>query len=277
MANNLVPQAERARARASNAALPAPRGGGFPGAVSSEWSKFWTLRSTWWTLIASTLLLAAFTAVIALATRLQVQAENGQPGSVPVGSVGVSGLQLVQFAIIALAIIAVCSEYQTGSIRSTLQWVPKRGRMIVAKTTVVTVVCAATGIVFGLLGDGIAWIALGPYRSGGVDDIVRDVFAVTVYLTSLGVFSMGLGFIIRSTAGTFAIALLAVFGLPAAFQAVDSAILNTMGQYLPLSAGGYLIDRAVEPYGPGTAVTVLAAWAVAAVVAGGVLLKRRDA
>lgn len=263
--------------RPALAELPPPRGGGFPGAVSSEWSKFWTLRSTWWCLAAATLLLAAFTAVISLATRLQVQGEGGAPGSVPIGSVGVSGLQLVQFAVIALAILAICTEYQTGSIRSTLQWVPRRGRMIVAKTTVVTVVCAASGVVFGALGDGIAWIALGEYRGGGPGDVLRDIVAVTVYLTAIGVFSMGLGFVIRSTAGTFAIVLLAVFGLPAAFSAVDSPVVNTMGQYLPLSAGGYLIDRATEPYGAGTAVVVLVLWAVAAVLGGAVLLKRRDA
>jgi len=277
MSDNQTPVVGRRSGGPARSSLPTPRGGGLPGAVSSEWSKFWTLRSTWWCLIAATLLFAAFTAVISLATRLQVEGENGAPGSVAVGSVGVSGLQLVQFAVIALAILAVCSEYQTGSIRSTLLWVPRRGRMIAAKTTVVTVVCAAAGILFGALGDGIAWIALGPYRGGDAGDVLRDIMAVTVYLTAIGVFSMGLGFVIRSTAGTFAIVLLAVFGLPAAFSAVDNAVLNTMGQYLPLSAGGYLIDGATEPYGPGTAAVVLVLWAVVAVAGGAVLLKRRDA
>ncbi|OLR93179.1 hypothetical protein [Actinokineospora bangkokensis] len=254
-----------------------PRGGGFTGAVASEWTKFWSLRSTWWCLVSATALLAAFTAVISLAARVQAEAEGGAAGSVPVGSVGLAGLQLVQFAVIALAVLAVCSEYQTGSIRSTLQWVPQRGRVIAAKTAVVGVVCLSSGILFGVVGDGIGWVALGPFRAGGVGEVVRDVVAVTAYLTPLGVLSMGLGFVVRSTAGTFAVVLLLVFGLPAAVQAVDSAVLNAMGHYLPLSAGGYLVDHAVEPYGPVTAVVVLLAWAAAAVVAGGVLLRRRDA
>lgn len=272
------PQQPTTRSLAPSSLGSTPRTGGrFRGAVASEWTKFWTLRSTWWCLISATLVLAAFTVVVALATRLQSEADRVPPGTLPVGSVGVTGLQIVQFAVIALAILAVCAEYQTGSIRSTLQWVPRRGRMILAKTAVVTAVCLGTGIVFGLLGDGIAWVALGPFRAGDAGDVLRDVVAVTVYLTALGVFSMGLGFVIRSTAGSFAIVLLLLLGLPAAFQAVDSAILNTMANYLPLSAGSFLIDRVSEPYGPGTAVVVLVAWAVAAVVAGAVTLQRRDA
>jgi F0F1-type ATP synthase assembly protein I len=256
---------------------PERTGGRFAGAVSSEWTKFWTLRSTWWCLLSATFVLAAFTAVVSLATRLQIEGENGVPGSFLVGRVGVTSLQIVQFATIALAVLAICSEYQTGSIRSTLQWVPKRGRMVLSKTFVVTVVTLGTGIVWGLLGDGIAWIALGPYRAGGFGDVLRDVLAVSVYLTALSLFSLGLGFAIRSTAGTFGLVLVLLLGLPAAFSAVDNAALNTLGQYLPLSAGGYLIDRATEPYGMVTAILVLAAWSVGSIALGAIMVKRRDA
>ncbi|MEO3788138.1 hypothetical protein ABGB12_32830 [Actinocorallia sp. B10E7] len=65
--------------------------------------------------------------------------------------------------------------------------------------------------------------------------------------------------------------------LPELVKAVGVGRLETAGEYLPSAAGAVLMTGAFEPYGGGTALTVLVLWALAAMLGGHAVLRGRDA
>jgi ABC-2 type transport system permease protein len=72
----------------------------------------------------------------------EASAEKGIDVTMPAPHVASQALILTQLTVAVLATLAVTSEYASGSIRSTLQSVPVRGRMLVAKSAVVVAVVA---------------------------------------------------------------------------------------------------------------------------------------
>ena len=95
--------------------------GGLRGAVASEWTKLWSLRSTWWCLVSGAALLGL--------SALTLGGGNGQPaqrrgeGSDATGRGvgGISAVTFAQFAFLTVAMLAVTGEYASGGIRVTLQ------------------------------------------------------------------------------------------------------------------------------------------------------------
>jgi ABC-2 type transport system permease protein len=171
--------------------LPRPAGGPLPlfaGLLRSESRKLHTVRSTFWALLAA----VAF-----------------------IDSVRVSlgGLHLSQVAIGLLGVLAVTSEYSSGMIRATLAAVPQRRLLLTAKALVFTAAAAATGIAACLAaylvfqaflppGDAMRTTLAGP-------GVLRPVTGAGLYLTVLVLLGLGLGTVLRSSAGAVAV----LFGL----------------------------------------------------------------
>jgi phosphoglycerol transferase MdoB-like AlkP superfamily enzyme len=97
-------------------------------AVASEWTKLWTVRSSWLNIVAAVLL----TTLLGTQYGFSLAYDNThlQPGDLAenqaVGDFGSSVILIVQVVVAAFALLTVTSEYATGSIRSTLQWTPVR-------------------------------------------------------------------------------------------------------------------------------------------------------
>jgi ABC-type transport system involved in multi-copper enzyme maturation permease subunit len=102
-----------------------------------------------------------------------------------------------------------------------------------------------------------------------------------MYLAVLGLLALGLGTIIRKTAGAIA----AVFGLILVLPTIASLLpssMNAIQEYLPSNAGQALINQAAQHNGvpqlaPWVGFGVFCLWALVALVIAGVLLVRRDA
>lgn len=256
---------------------PAATGGGFPGAVAAEWIKLWTVRSTWVCMCAVAVLVSAF-AMISGITSPSHQGGGGTPLGMSAPATAASGVFFIgQFAALALATLMIASEYSTGSIVSSLQCVPVRARMLLAKCAVILPVLCCTGVLVGLLGTGVAAAAMGghgpPVRGG---DVAVQALAIGGYLAFAGVIAVGIGAAIRSVAGTLTATLLLTFWVPVALQVIGVTWLATAGMYLPGGAGATLLDIAHASYGRPVAVVILAAWAIAAQSAGYVVLRHRD-
>lgn len=98
--------------------VPAPpvaarRSEALTGAVAAEWTRLVSIRTTWWTLLAGVLLMAATSAQLAI--YVQNSNTSADPtddrGVVTVGSVLIDALDLTQYAVLALGLLAVTSEY----------------------------------------------------------------------------------------------------------------------------------------------------------------------
>jgi len=109
--------------------------------------------------------------------------------------------------------------------------------------------------------------------------VLRQVMGVGLYLTVVGLLGVAIGALIRNTAGGIA----TVFGLllvvPVLAEALPTSWADHVNQWLPSNAGQSLITLhpAAHTLAPWTGFAVFCLYAVVALGAAAVLLKRRDA
>lgn len=188
------------------------KGGGFKGAVAFEWTKFWSVRATWWNLAVGLLLTVAFAAMVGASA--DASAKKGVDVTMPAPHHASQAFLISQLTIVVLATLALTSEYSSGSIRTTLQSVPARGRMLRSKTLVVAAVVVASGFVFSLLGTLVAAPLMGDYGDYSSGQLFGTALGAGVYLALLAVMAIGLGTVLRSAAGTITTLIMVLLALP---------------------------------------------------------------
>ncbi len=194
-----------------------------------------------------------------------------------------SGFQYSELAFGALGVLAVSTEYSTGSIRVSLSAVPQRGRLYAAKATVVGVVallvCMGCALAAFLLGRVV--LSRAHHGVPIADPMwVRPVIAAGFGMTVVTLVGFGLGAVIRHTAGSLA----ALFGL--VFLAWPLARAVEGFSYVPdrwllVNAEDVLVSThpAVGPHAgrlpsPGLAAVVLVTYTVVLLGAGAIRARR---
>ncbi|MFD7451834.1 ABC transporter permease [Kitasatospora sp. NPDC059827] len=187
---------------------------------------------------------------------------------------GFVGIQLGQLALIAFAVLLVCTEYGSGMIRTSLAAVPSRGLFYLAKITAATTVALLVAVPTTFLAFLASQTALGPH---GVElshpGALRAVLGACLYLTLMCLFSLGIATTLRSTALSLPLLFALVFVLTPVANAIPA--LRTLARYLPDHAGAEVM-KAVPGLNPGTGLLVLAAWTTAALLTGYLTLRSRD-
>lgn len=248
-------------------------------AVSAEWTKLWTTRTVWWALIAAVLLMAAG------AGQYAIYAQNGDiskdliesNGLIGAGTIAVMGVALAQFAVIALGTLVMTSEYSNGLIRATLAWVPSRGRVILAKGTVVAGIILVGGVLLGLLGAGLAIPLLGDKGEAQAQTILGQALAIGGYLALIGVFAMGLGAALRGPVASLITVFMLMVVIPPILGIPDTSFFNNVNNALPGVAGDHFLRGDTDPYAPAVGLLIVAGWALAALIAGWIVMRRKDA
>ncbi len=211
-----------------------------------------------------------------------------RPGDNDVVMDGLIGVQVGLMAVVALGVLFVTAEYKTSLIRTTFAASPRRGRVLGAKAVVVGVSVFAVGLIASVAafflsqpiqrGNGFAPPA---YPSPSLADapVLRAVVGTALFLAVLALFSLGVGAILRRTAGAiaFVIGLVVVPQVVASVLSVDA---TTWVQRITPIAGlaiqqtRHRFDTAI---GPWAGFGVLCAYAAVALGVGFLLLRRRDA
>ena len=250
-------------------------------AAKSEWIKLISLRSSWITFAAAVVAVVGLGVLISYITNshwTEMRAEERLRFEPVARSLG--GINLAQLAIGVLGVLVVTGEYSTGMIRSSMMAVPRRlpvlaGKAVVFATATFVLMTASAFVAF-LLGQA----ALGSHGTTlGAPHALRAVIGVPLYLTVIALFAVGIGFIVRNTAGGIA----TLFGLllvaPGLGQLLPTSWQPHVLPYLPLNAGAGVYSVQPEPgmLSTWTGFAVLCAWAVVALLIGAVLLRRRDA
>ncbi|MFI0374379.1 hypothetical protein ACH35V_41525 [Actinomadura sp. 1N219] len=253
-------------------------GGGMQGALAAEWTKLWTIRSTYWGLAGALMLIIGLCLIMAQVTVSNNTDERVQerPGVVSVSDIATGSLDMVQFVVLALAILMITGEYATGSIHATLQWIPPRGRMLSAKAAIAAAVIFPSGVLLGLAGTVVAYPVLGKWGRLDLGDVVHDALMTGLYLAVLSVLILGVGAMLRSTAATLTTAFLFIMVLPVMLANSRSELLLNIADGLPSTAGRYLLNGD-GPYPAAVALAILAAWTAAAMWGGITVLRHRDA
>jgi ABC-2 type transport system permease protein len=253
-------------------------------ALRAEWTKLRTLASTAWLLIGAVALTVAASAGVA--ATLHVSSDRGQDPT----KLSLIGIVLGQAVIAVLAVLAVSDEYGTGMIRVTLSSMPRRLLVLFAKAANVAglTLIAALVAVAGCLVVGRLMLPAGgldPAHGYALISIIdgptlRAAVGSAIYLVLIALLSLGVATATRDTAVSIGLVLGPLYLPPVLAQAVTDPLRRHLLQIAPMSAG--LAIQATTnlnslPIGPWAGLGVLAAWAIAALLAGGLLLKLRDA
>ena len=240
----------------------------FRRAVAAEWTRLWTLRSTWWSLLAASGLMLFIGAAAG--------AGHDGPGPAPIWQPAQMAIVPGQFAFLLVVLLAVTGEYATGAIRSSLQWVPRRGVLMAARALVPVAFVTAFAMVVSAATTLVAWGFVGPAAEVVPGDIAASLGRIAVVIAFGSVLTVGIALLLRSTAGTLTTLFLLMFVLVVALGNSGVGWLVTISDHLP----GRAIVAIVADEGAlnvGTLATVMVAWAAAAMIAGGWSLMRRDA
>lgn len=266
-------------------------------ALSSEWIKLRTVRSTWWStaLVVAVTLGFAFLIAQAIIQLHHLDVEQGSTAGEnsiqPINAI-VGPIQFTMLLAGILGVISVTGEYSTGMIRSTLTAVPIRGRVLASKAAVV----AAFMFVLSLVVFGLSLLAISPmlaaeHLSIPFDDPKASTLPILYGAVALALYALigaGIGFMVRNGAGAIAITvgLLFVLSIAVAILAGYTSTssgwewLTTAQRYLPSNLAAYAVTPGeLPPEFPNAFVPLLwlGVWAAAALAGGYGVLRRRDA
>jgi len=215
-----------------------------PRVLRSEWIKFWSLRSTYWVIAATWLAMVFVSAMMGLAAM-----SSDATGDVELQAMGLDGLTVIsvsysmaQLAIAVLGVLIISSEYSTGMIRSSLVAAPARWPVLLAKAAVIAVVSFLTGII----GVGLSYVVTMPMLGniGGPADLsepetLQAFWGIGLYLMGVALMSLGVGALLRHTAGAIATVLGVLLVLPSIIQLIGLKLdfFATLYRYLPSTAG----------------------------------------
>jgi ABC-2 type transport system permease protein len=245
----------------------------------AEWTKLRTLPSTWRTAVITVAMAIGFGVAVAYSQMSQWHTMTAQQRLLfdPV-SASMTGVMIAAVVLGALAVKMVTAEYSTGMIRATFTAMPARPLVLAAKAGTVaafafpvTLLCNVAGFGLGqrIFAGQHAQVAIG--HPGVVRAMVFGALAVSL----TAVIGVGLGGIIRHTAGAATtLALIIVGGL-------------TVGQFLPAGWRQYMpgiatqaavtVHRSAGLLSPGLALAVLGGYAAVALTAASLRTSRSDA
>jgi ABC-2 type transport system permease protein len=253
---------------------------GFRTVAAMEWRKLRTVRSTWY-------LVAVFGAgligLAVLAAGHENYAHLSAAGRASFDPTYDAFLGLVpgQLLLGVLGVLTITTEFSSGMIRATFAAAPSRPLVLAAKAAVLGAVALAAGEFSAFAAFYAAQAMLkapAPHATLGQPGVLRAVAMAGAYPALIALLSLGLGAIIRHTAGAICALVGVLFVLPLV-SSLGGSLRDTAQKFLPDTMRNSLI--AVKPVGhllsPGVTFGWLCAYALAALATGAWALARRDA
>ncbi|OXL83937.1 hypothetical protein BCV73_13190 [Paenibacillus sp. SSG-1] len=199
--------------------------------LGAELDKLVTLPSIWLTLtgtfILNLLLAATFTSV----------GLQGAAGTQSILNIGLASMRYLQAGFIILGILATCSEYTGGQIRTTLTTIPWRGVQLSTKhlaLAIITIpaafIMAASGVLytFTMMRDTAVVIE--------IDTMIKTLLGATGYLTCTTLLSAAIGALFRRTTP----ALVVLLGYYFVVSPLTRDFPHRIRKYFPDTAGYYM-------------------------------------
>ena len=255
----------------------------FAGVVHSEWIKLRTLRSTVWSYAVIVLISVGLAALMSSTVGSFAASVPESQYNEYLVQASTFGLFFGQLVSAVLGVLVISGEYSTGMIRSTFTAVPRRLPALWAKAIVFLAATFVVGIVSVFASMLVAAPALagaGIHADFGDAGLYTSLAGGALYLTLMGLVSLGIGTMLRSAAGGIAASLGLILVLPIIVPMIPADWAMDVAPYLPSNAGQQMFglsSMGVEAFEPWQALLVVLAWVAAALLGGALLLKRRDA
>jgi ABC-2 type transport system permease protein len=247
--------------------------------IASEWTKLRCTRSNAWTLAIAAIVTLGVTAVAAHAIGA---ARVPPPATGPVTSLTASFLGYAEYAVLPVAILgalAFTSEYSTGLIRVTFTCVPRRRVVLAAKAAVTGAAALLAGEVLAFLAFFLTQAMLGRRGVSLADHgALRAVLAAGLLLAVAALTGLGLGAIIRHTAGAIAATVGVIYLITALCLVLPGPWNTRIGRFtLPFAAFQLVTAHPqADLLSPALSLLVVLAWPAVILATAAVLITRRD-
>ncbi|MEC0239869.1 ABC transporter permease [Paenibacillus dokdonensis] len=240
--------------------------------LGAELDKLVTLPWIWLTLISTFILNFGLTAAFTSAGL------QGAAGTQSILNIGLASMGYLQAGFIILGILATCSEYTGGQIRTTLTTIPWRGFQLSTKYLAlamisfpVAFIIAASGVLytFMMMRDTAVVIE--------IDTTIKTLVGATGYLTLTTLLSAAIGALLRRTTP----ALVVLLGYYFIVSPLSRNYLPRFKNYSPDTAGYYMymqpssVEINVLTPMQGTGISML--WTLIFITVAIVFYRRRDA
>ena len=255
--------------------------------LASEWTKLRSLRSNRLTVAIAAVVTLGLTAVVAAtfvaAPGARHHGAAGAPAP-PVDRLATSFLAFAEYTVLPVTVLSVLvftSEYSSGLIRTTFAAVPGRRAVLAAKA-------AVTGAAALVIGEVLAFAcfflaqAIFTGKHGGLSltspGALRAVLAAGFTLAACALVGVGVGAVIRHTAGAIAAAIALVALLAAVCLALPAPWNVRLGRLtLPFAAYQEVTAHpSAGLFSPDRSWLILVAWPAAILLIAAIVLTRRD-
>lgn len=252
-------------------------------AITSEWIKLRSVRSTPTTLLATFVVTVGVGALVCANFHVKWRTMSATDRSTfDPTSQSFIALEFANILVGIMGVLVVSNEYVSGLIRTTFTATPQRGLILAAKVITFAVVAwpAATVSCFAAFFAGQSLFSgTVPHATIGQPGVLRAVLGAGVYLLLIGLFGLALAALVRSTAAAIGALFSLLLVVPVIVGGLPDGVKNRLGPYLPSQAGHSLYD--VRPVAhvlaPAAGLAVLIGYVIVTMTAAFVVVRRRDA
>ena len=273
-------------AQALSRPAPSTAAAGLRDTLHAEWTKLRTAPGTIGLLAAAVALNVGHSPAPAAAPPCPAAGCGQDPARV-----SLTGIYLGQVVVAIVAVLAISGEYSSGMIRTTLAAMPRRTTVLAAKAALVTGLTLAAGTL-AILGSllagrlilpGHGFTAAHGFAPLSLADgpVLRAAAGSVLYLALIALLSLGAATAVRDSAVAIGIVLGLLYLFPIVAAVVSDSRVQRHLQHnatntprLHIQATNTLSNLTNTP---STALSVLDDSAAAALLAGGLLLRLRDA
>jgi hypothetical protein len=242
---------------------------------SAEWSRLWSVRSTW--------IFAAATAIVVLGfgTIMGFDVSDDPTGPGPDATGWDGGRFTAMFAlfgVLAMSVVTSTADHGTGGIVPTLQWTPRRGVLLAARAGVIVATMTVLGALLVAGASVVVW-AFRPSLGLPIGDGAAMLAELAFVYAAGSLLGVGLGLVTRSTAAALVSVIALMLVLPLLLAQLPYEWTTSLSARMPGSGALFLIfgEGPRDDMTTASARLTLGLWAVAVLVAGGLRLMRTDA
>jgi hypothetical protein len=257
-----------------------------PSVLASEWIKMRSVRSTGWSIFAMTLITIGVAVIAGITVTNQWNSFSLQD-KITFDPTGLSlrGLLFSELVIGVLGVLIISAEYGTVTIRATFSAVPHRPLVLAAKVAVFGALALVVGEILSFGAFFLCQLLLSnpaPHAMLSQPGVLRAVVGGGLLVPVFGLFALGIGAIVRHTAGAITAYVGAFLVLPLIIESLPSSIGHPVLRFMPfviinaMTSVGQSFD--IGPtFSPWVGFAVMCSYACAALLIGGWLMVRRDA
>lgn len=250
----------------------------------SEWTKARSVRSTWLTLLLTVVVVVGVGALIAAGVASHYRGMSpADKATFDPTQASFYSLDFGQLTLSVLAILLVTGEYASGTIRASLEAVPRRSWLLGAKVVVFT----AIGVIVGetvsfacyLLTQATLKAQSVPHTNLGQPGVLRAVVGAGLYLTATGLGALAVATIVRHTAGAISLIVAVYYLLLEVTGALPSSWRYPIEKYSPTGAGAtiYAVRHQAHLFSGWDGFAVLCGYVAAALACAFWAIQQRDA